>query len=199
MKREYDIKDILSGLSYKGIPYPGLWFGMEKKSGYRADGFELDNSQHELKTKSELGATLRKKDASGRWYFMPVVIEHKGKEYELPIAAVRITGKKKIVETDMVGRKGSVKELISIEDYEITVSGVIMDKDFPEAGIAQLNELYNINESVGLKCALTDIFMEEDDKVVIKSIDFSEMKGTEHAQLYSMSLVTDRNFELIID
>lgn len=199
MKREYNIQDILSGLSYKGLPFPGLWFGMEKKSGYEAEGFEWDGVDRDQKTVSDLGATLRKKDALGRWYFMPVVIEHKGKDYELPIAVVRITGRKKIVETDMVGRKGSVKELISMDDYEITVSGVIIEDDFPEAGITQLNALYNINESVGLKCALTDIFMEEDDKVVIKSIDLSEMKGTEHAQVYSINMVTDRNFELIID
>lgn len=201
MKREYNIKDILSGLSYKGLPFPGLWFGLEKKAGYSAKDFELDAdaNENEQKTQSDLGAILRKKDALGRWYFLPVILEHEGKEYEIPNAVIRISGKKKIVETDMIGRKGSVKELISIDDYEITVSGIIVADDFPEEGIMEINELYNINESVKLKCALTDIFMETDDKVVIKDIDFQEMKGTEHVQLFSMNMVTDRNFELIIE
>ncbi len=201
MKREYNIKDILSGLSYKGLPFPGLWFGLEKKAGYSAKDFELDAdaNENEQKTQSDLGAILRKKDALGRWYFLPVILEHEGKEYEIPNAVIRISGKKKIVETDMIGRKGSVKELISIDDYEITVSGIIVADDFPEEGITEINELYNINESVKLKCALTDIFMETDDKVVIKDIDFQEMKGTEHVQLFSMNMVTDRNFELIIE
>ena len=98
----------------------------------------------------------------------------------------------------MVGRKGSVKELISLDDYEISILGVALSDDFPEAPLTELNELYNINESVILKCALTDIFLEEDDRVVIRSMDISDMKGTETVQIFKMELVTDRSFELII-
>lgn len=99
----------------------------------------------------------------------------------------------------MVGRKGTVKELISVDDYEINIAGVALDVDFPDQQIAKLNELYNINESITLKCALTDIFLEEEDKVVIKSIDFQEMRGVETAQVFKMNLVTDRSFELILE
>ncbi|KAA6348037.1 hypothetical protein EZS27_004489 [termite gut metagenome] len=75
----------------------------------------------------------------------------------------------------------------------------MLDTDFPEKGIADINELYNINESVTLKCALTDIFLDDEDKVVIKDIDFAEMGGYETVQVFKMSLVTDRSFELILD
>ena len=50
-----------------------------------------------------------------------------------------------------------------------------------------------------MKCALTDIFMDEEDMVVIKSIDIPEMRGVEHAQTYSLDLETDRSFELIME
>jgi hypothetical protein len=99
----------------------------------------------------------------------------------------------------MVGRKGTVKELISVSDYEINIAGKVQDTDFPDKGIADLNELYNINESVVLKCALTDIFLDDDDMVVIKDIDFTEIGGSETVQVFKMSLVTDRSFELLID
>jgi len=148
---------------------------------------------------SNLGSTLRKRDVNGRWYFMPVVLVYKGKEYEMPNSLISIRGKKHIVSTPMVGRKGTVKELISMEDYEIRIQGVALDTDWPDDQLAAIKEIYSVNESVQLKCALTDIFMEEDDMVVIKSIDIPEMRGVEHAQTYSLDLETDRSFELIME
>ena len=189
---------LLSVLGYKGLPYPG-GFIPDAPGKYKADGYEYPGEQASEKTSSDFGSTLRKKDAQGRWYFMPIVLEHKGTEYEMPNAVISIRGKKSIVETAMVGRKGTVKELISVDDYEIRIAGVCLDVDFPDQQINALNELYNINESVTLKCALTDIFLDEEDKVVIKSIDFAEMKGCETAQVFTMELVTDRSFELILE
>ena len=148
---------------------------------------------------SNLGSTLRKRDANGRWYFMPVVLVHKGKEYEMPNSLISIRGKKHIVSTPMVGRKGTVKELISMEDYEIRIQGVALGTDWPDDQLADIKEIYAVNESVQLKCALTDIFMDEEDMVVIKSIDIPEMRGVEHAQTYSLDLETDRSFELIME
>ena len=187
---------LLNVIGYKGLPYPG-GFIPDAPGKYKAD--EYPGEQASEKTSSDFGSTLRKKDAQGRWYFMPIALEHKGTEYEIPNAVISIRGKKSIVETAMVGRKGTVKELISVDDYEIRIAGVCLDVDFPDQQINALNELYNINESVTLKCALTDIFLDEEDKVVIKSIDFAEMKGCETAQVFTMELVTDRSFELILE
>ena len=189
---------LLNVIGYKGLPYPG-GFIPDAPGKYKADGYEYPGEQASEKTSSDFGSTLRKKDAQGRWYFMPIALEHKGTEYEIPNAVISIRGKKSIVETAMVGSKGTVKELISVDDYELRISGVCLDVDFPYQQINALNELYNINESVTLKCALTDIFLDEEDKVVIKSIDFAEMKGCETAQVFTMELVTDRSFELILE
>lgn len=189
---------LLNFIGYKGVPYPG-GFLSRTPGKYGADEYAYSGEPASEKTSSDFGSTLRKKDAQGRWYFMPIVLEHKGTEYEIPNAVISIRGKKSIVETAMVGRKGTVKELISVDDYEIRIAGVCLDVDFPDQQINALNELYNINESVTLKCALTDIFLDEEDKVVIKSIDFAEMKGCETAQVFTMELVTDRSFELIME
>jgi hypothetical protein len=194
---KFDLEDLFR-IPYKGFPFPGGFFP-DKPHNYAADKFSSQSEDRSEKTHSDLGSVLRKKDALGRWYFLPVIIEHKGKEYEMPNAVISIRGKKTIVETAMVGRKGTVKELISVNDYEINIAGKVQDIDFPDKGIADLNELYNINESVVLKCALTDIFLDDDDRVVIKDIDFTEIGGSETVQVFKMSLVTDRSFELLID
>ena len=196
--KDFNVKDILlSILGYKGLPYPGAWLPDKRKN--QSEDFTYYGDYLNEKLYTDKGTLLRKKDAQGRYYFMPVFFLYKDKSYEIPNALISFTGKKTIVETPMVGRKGSVKELINIDDYEISIQAVAQDKDFPEAALTELNEIYNINESITLKCALTDLFLEQDDKVVIKSIDLTDMKGTETFQVFKMDLVTDRSFELIIE
>lgn len=196
---KFSVKDILLDvIGYKGLPYPGVWFPTVNRSKSGGD-FEYDGGYADENTSSNLGSVLRKKDAQGRYYFMPVVFEHKGREYEIPNAVISFTGKKNIVETAMVGRKGSVKELISMDDYEISIQGIALAEDFPEDALSELNELYNINEAVSLKCALTDIFLADEDRVVIKSMDISDMKGQESFQVFKIDLVTDCGFELTVE
>lgn len=192
--RNFNLSDMLmSVIGHKGLPYPGGFFP-DLPPKYDANDYQYIGNAASKKI-SALGSTLRKKDAQGRWYFMPIEVNG----VEIPNAVISIKGKKTIVETAMVGRKGTVKELISVDDFDIEIAGVALDKDFPDEAIAELNDLYNINEAVSLKCALTDIFLDEEDKVVIKSIDFSVMKGYEAVQVFKMSLVSDRSFELIVE
>ena len=195
----FNIKDTLvSILGYKGLPYPGVWLPEVNRSG-KPDSYKFDGEYLEEKLYTDVGTMLRKVDAQGRYYFMPVFFLYKDKSYEIPNAVISFTGKKTIVETPMVGRKGSVKELINIDDYEISIQAIAQSEDFPEAALTELNEIYNINESITLKCALTDLFLDQDDRVVIKSIDLSDMKGTENFTVFKMELITDRSFELIIE
>ncbi|MFR9574299.1 MAG: DUF6046 domain-containing protein [Rikenellaceae bacterium] len=185
---------LMNFIGYKGIPYPGGYIPTTPpKYDNGADYSHSDTASN--KTSSALGSTLRKQDSQGRWYFMPIELNN----IEIPNSIISIKGKKTIVETAMVGRKGTVKELISVDDYEITIAGVLLDTDWPDEAIAELKDLYSLNESISLKCALTDIFLEDDDSVVIKSIEFPEMKGYECSQIFKMSLVTDRSFELTIE
>lgn len=192
---KFSLSDMFASVvGYKGLPYPG-GFILDKPGKYIVDDYQYNGKEASARTSSALGSTLRKKDALGRWFFMPIELG----SVEMPNAIISIKGKKTIVETAMVGRKGTVKELISLDDFEIEIAGVALEDDFPDQTIAQLNDLYNINESISLKCALTDIFLDEEDKVVIKSIDFPSMQGYEFTQAYKISLVTDRSFELIVE
>ncbi len=78
-----------------------------------------------------IGTRLRQYIDKGRWFFMPVSFKYNStntngevvrRVLELPDAIISITGKKTIVETAMVERKGTVKELISVDDYDITIA-----------------------------------------------------------------------------
>lgn len=180
-----------SVVGYKGLPFPGAWYGAKTAR---------ESLNESLKQSSNKGTNIYKKDFQGNYYFMPVTFRHKGKEYEIDCALITIAGKKNIIETPLVGRQGAVKELISIDDYQIDISGLVIgfDKEWPEEKIEAINELYTINEAIELKCALTDIFFDKDDKVVIKELKLPSAKQTEHVQVVEIKCVTDRAFELII-
>ena len=123
-----------------------------------------------------------------------------GATLELENAVISITGTKNIVRTPLVGRRGSVKELISIGDYKISVAAFIRSADgsYPEAQIARMKELYNINESVELICVLTDLLLDEGDRVVITDIQYPPTPGVEDGQAVTIECETDSPFELIL-
>lgn len=136
------------------------------------------------------------KGLHGRPYFMPVKLG----DVELPNPVIKITNKKTIVETAMVGRTGTVKELISMEDYKINIKGIIImeDNSYPEAEIRKLHDLYKQNTSFPISSALTDIFLTDDNKVVITDITWPEKIGTQNVKTYEMNLVSDHPLDLIL-
>lgn len=189
----FDILRTVKG--YQALPYVPARL-ISRESTMHQGGYN-DGEGPERATQSATGAPLRKLK-SGIWYFMPVAFEHKGKRWEFDEAVVSISGKKTIVETPMTGRKGSVKELISIDDYEIKLVGVLENPsgDYPEQEMQELVRLWEVNEAVKMSCALTDYFLKEDDSVVIKTFEPITVEGQEDIQAFNMTLVSDSPFEL---
>lgn len=202
MRREYSIPDLLAEyVGYRGHPFPGVLFPRRPGSDYTGGDYEVTTEAPVRQERTNLGSTLWQQDWRGRWYFMPVVFRHdKIGKVEIPCALISVTGRKNIVETQLVGRKGSVKELINLEDYKVSIAGFIQSRDgtWPEADIALVRDLYNVNESVELRCALTDLVFDEDDRVVITSIDLPAMQGVQDGQVIRLECTTDKPFELII-
>jgi len=202
MKPEFDIRKILlSYIGYKGLPYPGAFFGMLKSRAGKLPEYEMNAPASGFQEFTNKGTRLYKQDHLGRWYFMPVTLISDGKEYEIPEAVLSITGKKTIIETPMVGRKGSVKELINIDDYKVSIAGYVQSTDgsYPEDAIIKIRELFNINQSVELVSALTDLIFDDEDKVVITDIAFPSTPGVEDGQIIKIECITDKPFELIIE
>lgn len=203
MKHKYNIPNLLTSLiGYKGLPYPGGFFPRRPGGEFTGDDFTAETTSA---VRQELikGTRLYKQDALGQWYFMPVLLKHPSLPdgtMELPHAVMSITGSKSIVETSMIGRKGSVKELISIDDYKLSLTALVCTDDgsYPDTGITQLRELFEINESVELVSVLTDLILEEGVRVVITDIGFPPLPGVEDAQAVTLECVTDRDFELNI-
>jgi hypothetical protein len=191
---------------YKAIPYPAaiaskVSGSLQAESSYKAGSFYASTTSEVFNDSEKLsaqGAILYRKEANGTEAFCPVDIYHTGtkKNYSLPYSTVAVTRSKNIVETALPGRKGTVKELIQIEDTQLQIQGVILGDDLPETEISELNELFEINEAVQLKNAFAEIFMKADNTVVIKDLQCPDMKGITGAQAYSFTIVTDSVLEL---
>lgn len=215
MRHKYNIANLmLSALAYKGAIYPGIFSGRLNKNVRVQTGTDYENIPvaPALERYTSGGAPMRTEDHLGRLYFMPVYIGVDGATIEIPHAVISFTSKKTIVETPLVGRNGSVKELISTDDYEISITGVIESKDrrnYPEVEVKQLQQLYERNEAVELICALGDLLLgdrvQEDQRsggntmIVLKSCRFPAVEAVEYAQVIELAAVSDQSFELEIE
>jgi len=202
--RTFNIPKVIEGLS-------GYKPSNSRKGGYEVDPANGDNEnssdEHGIyempptEPKAELspqGLLLRRQSALGRWYFMPVSIVYTGGEVEIPNAIIKITCEKTIIKTPLVGLQGTVKEFIGINDYNINITGTAVDQDWPESQIVGLHELFKENEPVTLKCALTDLFLEDEDKIVITKMDFPDAASKENVQPFTIDCVSDRQFTLTV-
>ena len=172
-------------------------------------------------------------DALGREYFMPVKITFadktgKGndtkladitggssgiisgggigvlKDWNLPYPVISITSRKTIIETPLTERRGTVKELINIQDYEIIIKGFIIStsNEFPENDVTTLRTIYEQNTPVSIQCPLTDIFLLRPDRsgsdlVVIRELKFPVITGVKNIRPYELRMVSDEPFNLI--
>lgn len=162
-------------------------------------------------------APLYGKDIFGREYYLPVTMKYTtstptgvgtdtvdiAESWDLPYPVISVRCKKTIVETPLTERRGTVKELINIMDYDITIRGLIVGKtnEFPEEAVTKLRSLFEQNTAIEMHNGITDIFLMRKDRsgsdmVVIKDLSFPEVKGIKNVRPYELVLVSDEAFSL---
>jgi hypothetical protein len=117
----------------------------------------------------------------------------------LPYCVIRITGSSTIVRTPLAERRGTVKELYSIDDYKITLKGFFIDRQrvFPHDDLATLKKLHEMGAGFILDNAVSNVFLNADDKVVITGFDLPEVEGgRKHVRPFVMQLESDTVFTL---
>lgn len=114
--------------------------------------------------------------------------------------SIIVSSRKNIVETALAGssRRGTVKELISVEDWSVTIRGVVINYDsvlvYPEDEVKALRDLYERNEALDVESALTNLLGIY--RLVIKEFLLPEMIGIQHAQAYQFICTSDEDFTL---
>ncbi len=128
-------------------------------------------------------------------------------EILLPYAVIGISAKKTFIETPMVERKGNVIEQYNIENFDINVSGFVIGYDnsgkypiWPETELEVLRKLFELSDSLDLDNALTNIFIGDDQRVVIASLDLPASKaGVKHIVPFTMTIKSDSIFILELE
>lgn len=117
----------------------------------------------------------------------------------LPYTVIKMSAKKTIIKTPLAERKGTVKELYSIDDFVISLKGFVIDeanRNFPENELIVLKKLFERNEAIDFDNALSNIFLDEQ-RVVIESLELPEVEGgRKHIRPFSMTLESDSVFTL---
>jgi len=169
-----------------------------QKSEFSEYSFEQPSERRE---KNIQGSPFYALNHNGNEVFLPIwLIDSFGVEFMLQNTVSSIVSKKTIVETQLVNQQGSVKEEISIDDWEINVKGIIVspDMDYPDQQVQDLVKLYELSDSLGIDNARTSVCLQKGEKVVIKSLKFPELKGMKNLQPFEMDLVSDVEFTLFI-
>jgi hypothetical protein len=152
-----------------------------------------DEGTEFVQVRNSLNTTL----PDGRTLFMPMRLGGLILPNE---PSISISSRKNIVETPLAGstRRGTVKELISIEDWQVTIRGIALNFQsklvYPEDQVKALRDLYETNESLDVMCALTNLLGIY--RLVITSFELPEMIGIQHAQAYQFTCISDEDFLL---
>jgi hypothetical protein len=203
---EFDLGEIFK--SVWGYSAPPLLFGLQNAVEKKLFGNTSDTSDYSFAIPSERreynikGSPFYGLNNNGNEVFLPIwLIKADGTKFMLQNTVSSIVSKKTIVETVLVNQHGSVKEEISMDDWDLAVKGIIVspDMDYPDQQVADLKALYKLSESHGIENARTSLLFEDNEKVVMKNLKFPEIKGMKNVQAFECDLVSDIEFKLIIE
>ena len=124
---------------------------------------------------------------------MPVRIGGKLLPLE-PLVSIRKA--KKIVETEVPGRNGTVKEMMGYMDAEITIAGTLQgaNKDQLNDQIQLIIDLFSKEYALSIECERTEQFGIE--KVVLADYTLPMLKGNPAREEYSLRLQEDKELSL---
>lgn len=110
------------------------------------------------------------------------------------------TLQKNIVVTAIVGRQGTVKESVSMGDYQITIRGVLVSKNInksPSEDLQRLRKLFELPYSISVECKLLQwlgIY-----NIVIKDVSLPRIQGSIDVQPYEINAISDMPMELVLN
>jgi hypothetical protein len=111
-----------------------------------------------------------------------------------------VNGDKNIVMTEIQGRDGSIKELVSNKDYQVQISGYLISNQINVAPIAEKNTLIkicNAKSSVEVVSSFLNDFGIFN--LVIQSFQIEEIQGKRSIIGFSLSCVSDLPYDLEIE
>lgn len=120
---------------------------------------------------------------------------------QIPIAMCNVTKNIKVVETDVAGRNGSIKQYINIGDYSVSIKGIFTtgtsDK-YPIEAMKALQAITNATTEVKVVSNFLNIF--GINYLVFKECNFEQMDNTgRDEQRFSLTCVSEIPFTINVN
>ena len=119
-------------------------------------------------------------------------------EFQLPIEPmIQIDVVKNIVRTPIAGDDGTVKELIGMQDFRISIRGVLIgdDGNYPEELLRKLRAAFEGDEAK-VTCKLLSYF--NINQIVMEALRLPALEGYEDMQPFEIEAWSDKDWELIL-
>ncbi len=181
---EFDFKELVAKahFDYVGPAFPNWW--------------ATNKTKFVLPSLNNIGRDL----LLGGKYFQTLKVSYNGQQYVFPNEPlISLNLSKTIVETATVGKEriGTVKEFICTEDYNITIRGVCVNFDEPEAyptaQVQELKDMFAINDRLDIDAnPFLELFNIRG--IVLKEFDLKEMAGEQGLQKYTITALSDQDF-----
>ncbi|WP_442265877.1 DUF6046 domain-containing protein [Tenacibaculum sp. ZS6-P6] len=166
------------------------------QKAHNKSGKEFDKSllKQSLKNKNSIGTARIGRTHLGTPFFMDVEIGGTRLPNE-PL--LTFSTQKRIIQTVVVGsqNRGTVKELISANDYKIKIEGVCIEpgkREYPTDQVNKIIKLCQQQEALELKNDLAQLFGIE--KIVITGYSIDKMQGQPYSQRYTIDAISDDDF-----
>lgn len=121
----------------------------------------------------------------GKWEEVSVVID---------ACTVSVNLVSTIVSTPVIERKGTVNEIVNIEDYKFTIRGFLIGKNrlVPEDDIMNLIKIKESTRAKTLHGGYPELFLDKTCRIVISELEFPEVQGQNHwIRPFSMTCKSD--------
>lgn len=118
-------------------------------------------------------------------------------QINLETVMIEVVQEKHIIKTPIQGRKGTVKDYISLGDYQITIRGLIVSpfaNVMPKAEIEAFRELLELDESLEIASEFLQMFSVHN--IAVERFSFGQMEGYRNQVPFMISAVSDEPIEV---
>nr|WP_315032489.1 DUF6046 domain-containing protein [uncultured Chryseobacterium sp.] len=183
MQTVFDLQNLYKSY-FSRTPFNLPNSGDEVTRDFRNLGPSKNKNRGEIFSNTK-GIAFNKTGAYGQDIWFPAEFRINGNVKETLIidtCTIAVNLSKTIVRTAVSERKGTVKEMFSIDDYKFTIRGFLIDKTrkVPEGDINKLKMIFETDQPVTLHGGYPEIFLKESTRIAVTSLDFPEVQGQAH-------------------
>ena len=166
--------------------------GNKKKYGEEIEicGIEKNPNPRGTIHFSKKNISFNKSGAYGQDIWFPIELRGSKKvgnswekiNLEIEACTISVNMVNTIISTPVVERKGTVNEIVNLDDYKFTIRGFLIGKNrkVPEDDILNLIALRESTYEKTLHGGYPELFLDETCRIVISELEFPEVQGQKH-------------------